>query len=131
MEGGRHSALIEHWDGQRWSIVAAPSAPGGRGEFLNGVAAVSASDVWAVGEDRRDLGSGPRRFLQLVLHWDGKRWAQVPGAGTGVESSLSGVTALTGGKVWMVGSQSPSHEIFETPPQPLIEGRDCGPTSHP
>src|SRR5207302_9506996 len=39
------SALIEHWDGIRWTIVPSPDAGGP----LNGIAAVSASDVWAMG----------------------------------------------------------------------------------
>src|SRR5215471_18623491 len=42
--------LTEHWDGTAWSIVSSPS-PGspGSGSELRGVAAVSATDVWAVG----------------------------------------------------------------------------------
>jgi hypothetical protein len=42
---GPHT-LIEHWDGSNWSIVG---SPGSASWQLNGVAAVSANDVWAVG----------------------------------------------------------------------------------
>lgn len=48
--------LTEHWDGSAWSIVASPN-PGTANNYyattdnqLNGVAAVSTSDVWAVGD---------------------------------------------------------------------------------
>src|SRR5439155_2541866 len=40
--------LVEHWDGTAWSIVSSPS-PSATTSTLNGVAAVSANDVWAVG----------------------------------------------------------------------------------
>jgi hypothetical protein len=38
--------------------------------FLNGVAATSARNVWAVG------GNGAGR--NLILHWDGTAWKRVP-----------------------------------------------------
>jgi hypothetical protein len=41
-------ALIEHWDGARWSGAAAPSVEGA----LHGVAAISRTDVWATGYSR-------------------------------------------------------------------------------
>src|SRR5215469_16185040 len=41
------------------------SAPG----WLNSVAAVSASDVWAVGISGVGAGGG------LISHWNGKRWS--------------------------------------------------------
>ncbi len=40
--------LTEHWNGTVWSVVPSPS-PGSGGNILNGVAVVSANDVWAVG----------------------------------------------------------------------------------
>src|ERR1700681_4107403 len=48
---------VQHWDGSKWSMVPSPSpgttkkcGAGYSGNMLNGVAAVSTSDVWAVGE---------------------------------------------------------------------------------
>jgi hypothetical protein len=44
-------ALVEHWDGHSWTIVPTPGPADPTGfEALHGIAAVSASDVWAVGE---------------------------------------------------------------------------------
>ncbi len=41
-------SLILHWDGSTWSVVSSPS-PGPNQSYLNGVAAISSSDVWAAG----------------------------------------------------------------------------------
>ncbi len=43
--------LAEHWNGSSWSIVSTPNPARKKGDYdsLQGVAAVSESDVWAVG----------------------------------------------------------------------------------
>lgn len=44
-------ALVEHWDGHSWSILPTPNGLGPTGfEALHGIAAVSPTDIWAVGE---------------------------------------------------------------------------------
>lgn len=44
-------ALVEHWDGHSWSIVPTPHPVEPTGfDALHGIAAVSSTDVWAVGE---------------------------------------------------------------------------------
>src|SRR5712692_5517563 len=45
---GVTQTLIEHWNGSRWSVVKSPS-PASMNNELFSVAAVSASDDWAVG----------------------------------------------------------------------------------
>lgn len=85
------ATLIEHWNGSTWSVVASPNA--GTTSFLNGVAAASASDVWAVGAS--DTGA-------LIEHWNGTKWSAV------ASSSVSGgwlyaVTSLTASNAWAVG----------------------------
>ena len=57
--------LIEHWDGASWSIARSPN-PGGssRENDLYGVAAGSASNVWAVGA-YEDSGNA---FQPLAAH---------------------------------------------------------------
>ena len=97
--------LIEHWNGSSWSQVSSPS-PGTNSNSLNGVTAVSASDVWAVGNSQ----SGSAAFQTLIEHWNGSSWSQVssPSPGTGL-NSLIGVTAVSASDVWAVGiSQSGS-----------------------
>ena len=82
------AALIEHWNGRSWSVVANPTT--GNVDTLNAVAAISASDVWAVGS------------ADLVEHWDGHVWTIVPG-GLGQTATLSGVSAASSADVWAVG----------------------------
>src|SRR6266508_3380442 len=68
----RPDTLIEHWDGSSWQAVPAPS-PGTEENVLNGVVAISSTDVWAVGyyED-------PGSLTSLFLHWDGATWTLFP-----------------------------------------------------
>src|SRR5438105_3935499 len=54
-----------------WSVVSSPNS--GTANGLHGVAAVSANDVWAVGE--YNPGPGSRT---LTLHWDGTSWSVIP-----------------------------------------------------
>jgi len=61
--------LIEHWNGVRWRIVEGARAAG-LGYSLSSVSAVSANDVWAVGES-------PSYPYTLLEHWNGVRWSTV------------------------------------------------------
>jgi hypothetical protein len=93
-------ALAEHWDGTSWSIVATPNPSGSFGE-LAAVAAVGTSDVWAVGNSRI---SG-QQSRTLTEHWDGASWTIVPSPSNGsLNNFLAGVTALSSGDVWAVGT---------------------------
>jgi hypothetical protein len=89
-------ALIEHWDGTQWSIVA---NPGVGGSELHAVAIVSANDVWAVGSS-----SGYNKTL--IEHWDGTSWSIVPSPVA--NGSLSGVAAISSSDVWAVGNDNNS-----------------------
>ena len=93
--------LIEHWDGNAWSLVRSPVLPSpvkNHGAQLYGVTAVSASDVWAVGY----IGTSTHR--SLILHWNGTSWTRVPAPHNGSLSVLSGVAAISARKVWAVGT---------------------------
>ena len=89
--------LIEHWNGTRWSIVPSPNPPANFANVeLDGVFALSSSNVWAVGffDDPSRL---PR--LTLIEHWNGTSWSVVSNPGV---NTLSGVTALAANNVWAV-----------------------------
>src|SRR5215470_8152102 len=60
--------LIEHWDGSAWAVV--PSSTPVHG-VLNGIAAVSKTSVWAVGDYVNSAGSE----LTLTEHWNGSAWS--------------------------------------------------------
>ncbi|MHB8600477.1 MAG: hypothetical protein ACYDER_27170, partial [Ktedonobacteraceae bacterium] len=92
-------ALIEHWDGTSWQVVASPVVDG----ILLSIAAVSATDVWAVGADV----TGP-----LIDHWDGSIW-QVVASPSVVEGILSGISAQSATDIWAVGGQAGDKTLTE------------------
>ena len=67
-------ALTMHWDGSMWTHVTSPDG-GTESNFLNGVEAISANDVWAVGEYQQSVLN---RIKTLTEHWDGSVWSIVP-----------------------------------------------------
>jgi hypothetical protein len=95
--------LVEHFDGKFWSVVPSPTDPkaGTNNGVLNGVVAVGANDVWAVG-DTFDTRTG-LPDTTLVEHWDGTAWAGVPRPSVLTEDTLTGVTAVSPTDVWAVG----------------------------
>jgi len=76
----RDQRPIEHWNGTRWQMVpiTLPPSPNS-GEFaaLYGIAALSASNVWAVGEAISNYHANPL-YRTLIVHWNGKKWSPVP-----------------------------------------------------
>jgi hypothetical protein len=89
----RHRTLVMHWDGDSWKV--APSAsPSQQFQDLLGVAALSASRVWAVGTyyDR-----DAKRMRTLVERWDGERFRQVSSGNRG-SSELRDVAAAPGAR---------------------------------
>jgi hypothetical protein len=98
--GSGDRALIEHWDGEAWSVAKTLPAD----SRLVRVLSVSADDAWAVGS----TGS-PGSFGPLVLRWDGADWNEVSTGITG-PVSLSGITATPSGELWAVGvTEEDSH----------------------
>src|SRR5205807_7887831 len=91
--------LVEHWDGKQWSIIASPN-PGRVGSDLEGVAAFSAADVWAVGEPV--ASGGP-----LIEHWNGKQWSIVQSPKLKANyASLTAIAALSADNIWSVGFEA-------------------------
>lgn len=82
-----------------WSQVASPNV-GTSYNVLNGVAAISAQNVWAVGAYGNGNGS-----LTLVEHWNGTLWKVVasPNIKGSLSDSLSGIVAIAANNIWAVG----------------------------
>ncbi len=101
---GPARTLVERWQGGVWRTVPSPDRPT-RGNFLNAVAAQSASDAWAVGLSR----SPGKPARTLVLHWDGRRWAITasPNVGPG-DNFLVSVAAASARDAWAVGYRDAS-----------------------
>jgi hypothetical protein len=99
--------LAEHWDGRSWTVV--PSANVDDGSILVSIAAVSPTDVWAVGASYAGYGE-ISRSRALVEHWDGTTWTivPVPGAHGGQPSPgiVETVTATRPNDVWVAWARS-------------------------
>ena len=83
-----------------FQVVSSPTITG---SGLNAVAAVSPTDIWAVGSD----STGP-----LIENFNGTSWSQVTAPITG--GALNGVSALSSDDVWAVGGSTsgPLVEFF-------------------
>jgi hypothetical protein len=117
---GERQPLIESYDGttMTWQIVGGPTVPG----ILNrlyGVAAVSATEAWAVGES----GSLNK---PLIEHYVGGDWHLYsgPGVDTGADGCvLNGVAVVPStNTLWAVGYCG--NYYANAPTQPFIEHYD-------
>ncbi len=96
--GGEFNALLfEHWNGTAWSFVPPPDESGE--EFATGVAAISSTDVWVVG----DVG-----FNQATLsaRWNGTSWTEVTTPTLQTTDSTNFLTAVNADgadNVWASG----------------------------
>jgi len=107
---GYQKALIEHWDGSSWSVVANPS-PDSNYYALRGISAVSANDIWAVGDFQKIHG----RDNNLIEHWNGTQWEIVLSPRPGnYFNSLASVSALSANDVWTVGTLSNNSGSVQT-----------------
>lgn len=99
---GKYTTLIEHWNGQHWQIVASPNVIG-MDNVLTSVTALSATDVWAVGQTAK-LGNAPIAQT-LIEHWDGQSWRIVPSENLVQEgrNSLTGIAVASADDIWAVG----------------------------
>jgi hypothetical protein len=104
---GGDNAFFEHFDGTSWQTV-----PGPTGDFsedpidVTGLAALSPTDVWAVGTQNPE-GFGEPGSLNLAANWNGQTWTVVPtpnlGNSTAQTDVPTGVTAISANDVWASG----------------------------
>ena len=104
---------IHRYDGEAWDLGANVRRDG----LLFGVAAVSPTDVWAVGV-RPGKGTITRA---LVLRYDGERWEPVSGSTIPGSEALLGIDALPDGTVLAVGYR----DVRETRRTLAIRGDTC------
>lgn len=104
------SALVEHWNGRRWSRVHVPAPRRSTMTGLEAVTAIAGNDIWAVGTWAR--GAGPGRTL--ALHFDGGPWSVVRSPNPGPRScthGLSGVSGASSDDVWAASTRSCSRGV--------------------
>ena len=87
-----------------WVLDTSPNP--GYPDRLMGVAAVSATDAWAVGY-YGDALSGT--YQPLIEHWDGQTWEVSASATPGLDTNafLSGVAVVSPNDAWAVGVVQP------------------------
>ncbi|HJT82054.1 MAG TPA: hypothetical protein VJ719_12725 [Chthoniobacterales bacterium] len=87
---GGVSTLIQHWDGNTWTIVSSPNRASAIYSSLSGVACRSGSDCSAVGHSKVSASSKERT---LIEHWNGTTWEIVssvdPDPGTCLLNSIA------------------------------------------
>jgi hypothetical protein len=98
-DGVKTTPLLEHWDGVSWSIAPAPTPVGRQGSF-GAVSAISASDVWAVGNA---FNRGSNRSETLAEHWDGTAWSIVPTPSHTSGDVLTAIAAPSSAAAWAFG----------------------------
>jgi hypothetical protein len=87
---------ILRWDGKAWTEAGATRRHG----TLQGIAAVSPDEAWAVGSSPA-AGNGMNRAL--VQRYDGTGWSIVDGPGVPGSDVFTAAAAAPDGSVWAVG----------------------------
>jgi hypothetical protein len=87
-----------HWNGKAWKRVKSPDPFGS--SVLNGVAATSTRNAWAVGFSINGTAD-----KTLIEHWNGTAWRLVRSADlSSTRNVLNGVAASSARNAWAVGS---------------------------
>jgi len=107
-------ALVETWNGRRWSITGSPTHVGARFSWLAGVACASATSCEAVGSYETASGA----TYALAEGYDGHRWlldgvAQPRGAAV-PSIALSGVECRTATSCVAVGHYADAAHVTRT-----------------
>src|SRR5207253_1841729 len=126
--GGAGGTVVEHWDGQQWSIIPSPNVEG-EGSGFSAISAIASSDVWAVG----DSCCGNQGLTTLVEHWDGQQWSIVPSPNPTTNNNyLHAAAAVSSSDVWAVGDSQAGGGPFLTLTEHYALPAGCTtPTSSP
>jgi len=111
------SAVILHWDGQRWSAIPAPGLGADR-SGLDAVLTVGPGEAWATGGKSANREAPTRPLLE---RWDGSKWRTVDAPNTGPSTQWFAIGRIPGSGLMAVGSTSPSTTRSTT--RPLVERR--------
>jgi hypothetical protein len=95
--GTSSQALIEHWNGGAWTQATIPVI--GAGSRLDGVAASSDRNIWAVGT----YGDASSAHT-LAERFDGNNWNVIPSPDGGQVNQLLGAGTSSATSAWLVGT---------------------------
>jgi hypothetical protein len=97
------TADIMNFNGKTWRTTPTPSLglSSSQGALPTGIAAISATNVWAGGEILNTSSTTTNPFVRpFLLHWNGRKWAVIKVPYTGME--MQGSLAQDGhGGIWM------------------------------
>ncbi len=106
--------LVQHFDGEQWSIVEVALPANSNVVELNDIETISPNNVWAVGS----YGNVSSAFTKtLIEHWDGSSWTIVPSPDQlegSYDSELYAITSVSGkaNDIWAVGAyRIPGYQI--------------------
>jgi len=90
-----------HFDGTKWTAFPVPLFTGLNTSFLQGVADISPTEAWAVGNVVDGPDTGP-----VIERWDGTQWNVFPGRSLppGDQADLFAITAISANDIWAVGN---------------------------
>lgn len=88
--------LVERWTGQSWMRIPTPNP--NVADYIDGIAAPSASDVWVVGQRWITQQS----FEPLIMHFDGHLWKAVDTSQL-VGGNLFTIFASASNDIWAIG----------------------------
>ncbi|HEV2362338.1 MAG TPA: hypothetical protein VGS21_11590 [Acidimicrobiales bacterium] len=101
-------AVAATWDGTSWSLPTMPGLSGGMDAYVASVSCSAISSCEAVGEYYKTVND---QEVGLAWLWNGTSWAAqiLPsqGGSSDYPFSLSGVSCVSGGTCWAVGSYTP------------------------
>jgi hypothetical protein len=94
-----------HFDGAKWKAFPAPMILGDNSGFLQGVADISPTEAWAVGNASGTPGGQPEPVIE---QWDGTRWSLLPASSFNAPGESAGlffaITAISANDIWAVGT---------------------------
>ena len=117
---GRTRSLIERWNGTSWTLVPSPSVglPANPFDELFSVKAISANDVWAVGDANSgvlDPSGVPTTGITIAEHWNGSTWTAITSGNSSTGfNELNAVAAASPTNVWAVGDYFNSSHVDQT-----------------
>ncbi len=115
LSSGFTAALIERWDGTRWSMVALPApAPNTRHALLAAVSCTSATNCIAVGNYDTFSETAGGAYHLMSERWNGTSWSlvSVPSSTTSY-SQLSGVACTSPTSCLAVGTSATFSTLAE------------------
>ncbi|MCL4539943.1 MAG: hypothetical protein M1378_10195 [Bacteroidetes bacterium] len=103
-----NAGMMYHFDGRKWARVPLTMFEGGpiQGAItLSSIYGFASCDIWAVGArvDSIEQSTGRFKTSLLTIHWDGKKWSELPVIGHGILAQIDG---LATNDVYAVGGES-------------------------